>query len=216
MPNHRIDTLLDQARVAIHNTQANDRIQTYLAEFGYTTDRMKDGQALYEAALTAYNQQKAKYGDQIGATASFKTAFERAKKSYMKLIKLARIAFKDDTGATKRLGLKGDRATNFAAWILQANQFYSNLLSSAVLIEQMTTYGMTLTKIQAGQADLHALEEANLAQEQGKGNAQNSTQTRDAALEALKIWVADFTKVARIALEAEPQLLESLGILKPS
>jgi hypothetical protein len=42
--------------------------------------------------------------------------------------------------------------------------------------------------------------------------AQRATQARDAAIEALDDWLADFRAVARLALEDDPQLLEALQL----
>ncbi len=47
-------------------------------------------------------------------------------------------------------------------------------------------------------------------------DAQSSTQKRNEVLKALNRWVGDFKKVARVALQDDPQLLESLGIMVPS
>lgn len=49
-------------------------------------------------------------------------------------------------------------------------------------------------------------------QEKEKGEAQEATQKRDAAIAALDEWLGDFRVVARIALEDIPQLMEALKL----
>jgi hypothetical protein len=44
-----------------------------------------------------------------------------------------------------------------------------------------------------------------------KGESQDSTKAKDAAFAKLDDWMSEFYAVAKIALEDNPQLLESLG-----
>jgi len=211
-----IDEFLGSVQVALANVTANNTIKTALADFGYTDDRMAQGQALYNTALTAQHQQKAEYADQISATDALNQTWETAHASYMRLVKVARVALKDNAGALTRLGLNGKRKRSLSGWLLQAQQFYTNLLNAPDLVEAMKQFGMTPAKLKAAQAEALAVEAANQAQEKEKGEAQNSTKTRDAALDALNDWFSDFVAIARVALEESPQLLESLGIWEPS
>jgi hypothetical protein len=211
-----IDGLLNSARVGINNALNSPKIQDYLAVYGYSSEKIQQGKALYEAALSAYQQQKIEFGKQIGATATLNLVWETASKSYIKFIKIARIAFKDDAGIATQLGLNGSRKNSLSGWLAQAQQFYGNLIDNTALITQLTEYGITLEKLQVGYAELQAVEVANLAQTREKGEAQNATQTRDMAIAALSKWFSDYVAIARIALEAESQLLESLGILERS
>jgi hypothetical protein len=59
-----------------------------------------------------------------------------------------------------------------------------------------------------------AVEASNLTQEKEKGEAQAATQTRDQALDALQEWLSDYLAIAKVALEDNPQLLEALGVLQ--
>lgn len=58
------------------------------------------------------------------------------------------------------------------------------------------------------------METANAAQQKEKGEAQQATLERAAAFDELDEWMGDYIAVARIALEAKPQFLEKLGVLK--
>jgi len=217
MPSKRsIDTLLNAAHIAITNSLTNAQVQTYLSEFGYTPERLQQGNLLYETALAAHQQQRADYGDQKTATTTLNQAWDTAKKSYVRYLKVARIAFKDNAGVATRLELDGDRKKSLSGWLAQANQFYANLLNAPDLLTQLREYGITPDKLQAGQADLQAVSTANLSQKTEKGDAQTATQAKEKAIAALKAWMSDFTAIARLALESDRQLLEGLGIMAKS
>jgi hypothetical protein len=211
-----IDTQLNSAHLAITNALTNPQIQAYLNEFGYTSERIQQGKQLYEAALSAHQQQRADYGNQKTATTTLKQVWDTAKKSYMRYLKVARIAFQDDAGVATRLELGGDRKTNLAGWLAQANQFYTNLLDSPELLAQLHDYGITANKLQSGQADVQAVVTADLSQKNEKGDAQTATQTKGKAIAALQAWMSDFTAIARLSMENDRQLLEGLGIVVKS
>jgi uncharacterized protein YhfF len=207
-----IDTLFNSAHIAITNSLTNPQIQAYLSEFGYTPERIQQGKLLYDAALAAHQQQRADYGDQKTATTALTQAWDTARKSYIRYVKVTRIAFKDNAGVATRLELEGDRKKTLSGWLAQATQFYTNLLNAPELLTQLREYGITSEKLQAGQAEVQAVVTANLSQKTEKGDAQTATQTKGKAIADLKAWMSNFTAIARLALENDRQLLEGLGI----
>jgi hypothetical protein len=66
--------------------------------------------------------------------------------------------------------------------------------------------------LQAAQAQVEETLALKNVQEQEKGEAQEATQRRNAAIEAIDEWLADFKVVARLTLEDTPQLLETLNL----
>ena len=211
-----IDTLLSDAQVAIDNTLNNPEILNAIKDFGYTSAKIQQGKALYNAAAAAQLAQTAEAGDQVAATATLNDAWEAARKSYMRFVKVARVALKNDAGASTQLDLKGDRKRSLSGWLAQATQFYNNALSNKSVLLALKEFGITEPKLKAGLNELKAVETANLAQEKEKGEAQAATQKRDAALDALQDWLSDYLAIAKIALEDNPQLLEGLGVLQRS
>ncbi len=211
-----IDSFLNRARVSINNALSTPQIQQYLKEYGYTPEKIQTGKTLYETALAAQQKQRQEYGEQISATEALNRLWEEAQTSYMRCVKIARIAFKNNPGIATQLAINGTRKRNFSGWLLQAKQFYINALGNPEILKGLAEYGITKAKLQGCQKQMEIVETANLTQEKEKGEAQNATKIRDRAMDELNEWSSDFIAIARIALEEEPQLLESLGILERS
>ena len=207
---------LNKARIAIDGSLNHSEIQGYLSQYGYALERLQAGKSLYETAFSAHERQKKEFGEQIDATAEFKKVWEEAQKNYMRYVKIARIAFKDKPGIFTELALNGKRKRSFSGWLLQASQFYGNLLGEQQRLEAMGNYGITPELLTAGQVDLEAVQTANISQQKEKGDAQAARETRDEAIDNLDDWLSDFIAIAKIALEEKPQLMESLGILARS
>jgi len=211
-----LETSLDRARIAIENALSNPTIQTYLSEYGYSKAKLQAGQQLYQTALDLQQKQRREYGEQIEATTERDQLWDIAHATYMKFVKIARIAYKNNSGIAAQLGLNGERKQSLSGWLMAANQFYTNTLTNDSILKTLAEYGITPAKLESGKNEVQALATANLAQTKEKGEAQEATQKRDAALDALSDWISDFVAIARIALEPESQLLESLGIKEPS
>ncbi|MGB3769126.1 MAG: hypothetical protein WA947_21425 [Phormidesmis sp.] len=208
-----IDSLLHQAQVAIDNALNSPTVLSALSDYGYTAARIQKGKKLYSQAAAAQLAQSAEAGAQLSASAAVNDAWKTAQKSYVRFIKIARIAFKQDAGIGTQLALAGRRNRTLSGWMAQATQFYKNAIANKAILTGFKEFGITEQKLKAGLAELKAVEAANLMQEKEKGDAQAATKKRDAALDALQDWLSDFLAIAKIALEENPQLLEGLGIL---
>ncbi|MEO1620873.1 MAG: hypothetical protein AAFU53_07535 [Cyanobacteria bacterium J06632_3] len=209
-----IDTFLNEAQVAIDNALNNPEILGYLSDFGYTTARMQQGKKLYTLAAAAQLAQTAEAGEQVSATAAVNDAWTMAKKSYIRWVKVSRVALKGDSGAATQLDLSGKRKESLSGWLAQAKQFYNNALNDKTILKRLQDFGITEQKLKNGLKEIEAIEAANLVQEKEKGQAQAATQKRDTALDELQDWLSDYLAIAKVALEDNPQLLEGLGVLQ--
>lgn len=210
-PKRSIDERLLEAQVALGNTRGDADVLAALSIFGYDEARLTAGQALYDAAVALVNRQKAGYGEQFEATAAVRAAWDAADAAYRRTLKVARVAFQDHPKARAALMLNGVRKQSLAGWLEQALAFYGNLLANADLMAGLAELGYDQAKLEAEQALVQAVVAANLAQEQEKGAAQDTTQARDAKLDELDAWMADFKAIAQVALAEHPQWLEKLG-----
>ncbi len=208
-----LEEILTEAGRAIDNGLNDSEIAARLATFGYTAEKIQQGQTLYERALQLYQEQKARYGDQFGATDAFYEKWEEVRKAYIQQVKIARIAFKHNRDAWQKLGLEGERPRAFASWLQLAKRFYVYALGEEEIAERLAEFGLTTEKLQAVQSMVDEVEAMEHTQEGRRGEAQQATKQRDEAFDALQAWLSDYLAIARLALEDAPQLAEKLGIL---
>jgi hypothetical protein len=211
-----LEDRLHAADLAIGGALADADVQSHLSAFNWDAQRIQQGKALYNTAQQLVQKQRAEYGDQYNATEALNAVWKEADAAYMRYLKVARVALKNDTGAWQKLDLNGERKQTLSGWLKQARQFYAGALGDATLLTKLGECGITLAKLTAGSAQVDSVEAASVTQAKERGEAQDATKARDAALESLDDWMSDFIAIARVALEDQPQLLEKLGIIAPS
>jgi hypothetical protein len=215
-PCQPISERITAAQVALDNAASDPVLQEALVPFGYDAERLAEGRALLDAAQAAQETMTAEYGDQYEATDALQAAFETADTTYMRHLKVARVALQNERGAAQALALTGRRKRTISGWLDQARQFYDNALGDEAVLAALGRFGITPEALEAARVEIDAVAAANAAQEREKGEAQDATEARDQAMDALDAWMSDFRAIARIALEDRPQQLEKLGIQAPS
>lgn len=199
------------AQMAIENALSDADIKAELALFGYDEARLLAGKALSEEAKSLSRTQLVEYGEQYAASNDFYAKWEAAKTAYSRSLKVARIAFKDNSKAQSSLKLNGARKGSFYGWLNQAEDFYANLLANPDLTAVLAGYGYDEAKLQTEAALVATADAANNLQQTEIGEAQDATKARDAKLDELDDWVSDFRGIAEVALADRPQLLEKLA-----
>jgi len=210
---NRLDQFFLDAETLITNAQNDASIAAVLSGFGYTSQKLADGLALYRHALDLYRVQKDEYSEQKAATEALNKAWDEANLSYTRTVKIARVAFKDNALAAGKLRLQGERHQTVAGWLEQAEALYRNLQGNAEFTAIMAGYGYTGAKLGLESALVSKVRELRQAQIKETGEAQRATQDRDASMVALDAWLADFRAVTKVALADSSQDLEKLGIL---
>jgi hypothetical protein len=200
---------------AISNALNIPSIQQALAKYGYDQARLNNGLALYNEASRLNEFQKKEYGEQFEATDALHLAKAQAGKRYMKHLKIARVVLKNNRNAGESMQLHGDRKDSLSGWISQAKVFYANALSNDSILANLAEFGLNRESLEPVQAAVLDVEQKYNAQLKEMGEAQQATKDRDTAFDLLQNWVSDFTQIARVALEEQPQYLEMLGIVNP-
>jgi hypothetical protein len=203
---------LVSAQIAIDAVLADAALQEAMAAYGYDATRMLQGQALREQALGLVQQQRARLGAQFAATDARARSQAQAHAIYMRHVGVARVALRGDRGAAEALDLAA-RKRSKSGWLLQAQQFYANLLGDPAIVAKLAGFGLAQEQIAAGQQLVTFVAAGDVAQQSRKSIAQETMKARDAALDALNDWMRDFLAIAQIALAEQPQALERLGII---
>lgn len=212
MPTETIDSQLFAAQLAINNALNDPDILADLNRFGYDKAKINAGKALLEKAKRLVDQQKVRYGEQYAAGETLAQAHQSANEAYGITFKVAKVAFKDNVNAQNALELGGRRKRSLVGWLGQAQIFYNNLLAYSDLLVRMANFGYDRTKLESERGLVEQVAHLNEQQEAEKGEAQEATKQRDAALDALDEWVTDFKAIAEVALIASPQRMEKLGL----
>ena len=211
MTKESIDERLLAAQVAIDNSMNISSILTAVTPFGYDLIRFQAARALYEECMALVALQKKEYGDQYEATATVEKAWAAADFAYKDALQIARLAFRDDNQAQAALLLNGRRKRTLGGWIEQTSVFYTNLLSDPDKIAAMSAYTYDAIKLGAENELILAVIAANAVQEEEKGEAHDATKARDAKVDELDQFIADYKLVAQVALSRTSQTLDQLG-----
>lgn len=211
-PKKSIASRLQAAQLAIGNTLANAEVQALVAEYGYDAARMAEGQQLYEAAVDAVNARAVAWGAQLQATDEARAAERVARDAFQALSAVARAVFVSDPTWLVALGLTGPTPRPRYKFLTVARILFDNALASEEIGAQLARYGYDRDRLESEQAKIVILRQLDAAQDAAKAAAQQATEAQTEALDALQAWLAQYLKIARVALRGREQLLEMLGI----
>jgi hypothetical protein len=202
---------INAARLAISNTLSDPEIQHMVARYGYTLDKLAEGQRLYDTAIANVNAQASASAEQRLATARLRAAEAAARASYQALAQLARAVLPPGNGHRLALGLVGAAPQGTPAFLKAGDTLFANALNVVEIKALLAEYGYDEARFEAERAQIEAFERAYKAQVAARGAAQHATRAHHATFTSLKRWVAQYLKIAKIALRDKPELIEKLG-----
>lgn len=203
--------ILEVTRIALHNVETNPVIKPLMEELGYNTTKIGEGKALLTEAKNQFLQNQQIEDSKLKAYKLFENKRIEIDATYGKDRKKSKIIFKNDTLVLKELGLTGSVPKSYVKWLETISLFYNTLNAQANLVSQLTVVQITSQSVTETLAAINELESLRAAYIQSKGNAQNATKTKNNAFVKLEKYMSNFYAMARITLDEEPQLLESLG-----
>jgi len=203
---------LQRSNTLLNNILNTADIAAELLNFGYTPDRLKSGLSLVAEVTELNNKQQAEYADQYQASETFEKAFNKSYKAYIRDIKIARIAFNENTDARIALMLDGTRKQVYSGWLKQANAFYTNLLNSKELLATIAVFSIKADQLEAEFKDMKELADLSSSHQKEKGEAVNATKVRDEKMMELDKFISELTRICKIAFDDSPENLKLIGI----
>jgi hypothetical protein len=209
MPKRKKKTIaqqLDAAQLAISNTLADPDILTAVAKFGYTETELAAAQDLHRTAQSSVNLHIALLGDKSNASKDATKKEAVARQEYQDAVDVARANLKSD--GIKTLGIKPRQPKRTDDFIYAGYTLFDNAASSGLLAPR----GYDAARILEGRKAIEKYDAAHQLQKAATGAAEKATQDQKEALGALNAWLAEYLKIARVALRGDKQLLEKIGI----
>lgn len=209
-----IDARLILFRTLIGNAAKHPKVKQQMELYGYTATRMQEAQNLLDQVTLLQLEKENCYSQRQALRQKLRQDVKTLKTLYAEHLTIARFAFRGDAYMEAHLQLKGNRKKDWAGWTTQVLGFYSRVEAEGMAM--MKKHGAKAEEVAQGKAMAEALMALDQQKKSNAGDAQSATQKRDEVLKALERWVSDFKKVARVALQEDPQLLEALDIVVPS
>lgn len=205
------EQMLQNYGAMFENLAKEMELKTELAEYGYDEAKISEGKALYDKARQTFDANVKETREETTASLNFQKKYQNFHKNYTTHRKKARIVFEDNAEAFAQLNLKNTPARAIAKFLEETRAFYQLLDTSETLRNQLKQLKITEQDIKNQLQLLGEVEKSYADYQKEKGESQQATKDKDNAFDALDKWVSRFHKIAKIALEDKPQLLESVG-----
>ncbi|WP_445749382.1 hypothetical protein [Polaribacter sp.] len=203
--------MLEISKIALQNVESNQIIKPLMEALGYNSAKISEGTSILQNTRAKFDESQLMDDNKSKAYKVFEEKRLAVNTVYAKDRKKARIILTNDSLALKALGLVGVVPKNYVSWLENINLFYNTLNNQPDLAQKLLVVQITPTHIADQLAGIAEVESLRAARVQSDGIAQNATKTKNNAFKELEKWMGAFFAIARIALEDEPQLLESLG-----
>ena len=212
-PKKTIAERLNAAQVGIANTLANPEIKAAVAVFGYPDARLTERQSLLANARKTVSDSANLRGIQKTMSDRFNVSYKVAMAAYQDLSKIVRAVYRNDKAVLTTLGVQGEMPKTTAGFIKAAYVMFDNSQVSTDIKTKLIEYGYPAAKIATERAKIAACDKANQDQESAKGAAQQATREEEKALKDLDLWLAQYFKIAKVALKGHKDWLEKIGVL---
>ncbi len=204
--------ILENYRVALGNVEIQPEVALQMADFGYDTTKIEEGKALLSATRQSFDFNKQENQETIAARAIFDAKLNALYAIYAPHRKRAKVIFKNDDVALKALALKGMMPQAYIQKMETMKTFYNVLNSNSAMLDKLLIFKVLPADVTTALTMLAETEATRSAYLIETGESQDATKAKDKSFEIIDSWMREFVAVAKIALEDNPQLLESLAL----
>lgn len=204
--------LMEQFKISLTNVQTQPVLKSTMATFGYAPKVIAEGQTIYDKADKAFIYQNTEASETIAAKGLFDEVREELDEKYTIDRKKAKIVFKTDEIVLKQLGLLGTVPFAHVEWVDTMETLYNGIIADKSVQTKLVRLNLTLKDAQNALLDIKKMEAARADYYREIGESEDATKQKEKALAEIQSWMSEFYAVAKIAMEDQPQLLESLGV----
>lgn len=202
--------LFEKAQLAITNTQRSAELNKRMSAYGFTPERMQEGQGILDRARSFYDTKRDRYHERQRIGNRLNADRETVYATFRDHVATARLAFRHDPETLNLLNIRKIVNIRSWQWTAQAETFYQQVSQHT---KEMAKYQVKANELQQAQASVEALVALKGQRQQVKADAEEATRMKNEALRELRQWLRDFHAVARIATQDVPQLREAYGVV---
>ncbi len=212
MKTSTIKALLEAAGLVILHLSQNKALQKAMSVFGFTPQRVRDGQKLVDDVRQVGSTRTQEADEARRISQQIEQDRKAAFQTFRDHVAIARAAFRQDSLALQELKI-AKLVSNKWEGVQQALEFYEQAPKH---MTQLQKFGATPEAFGQNEAAVQAILALKAQRLDRKGKVESNTQRRDQKIKELRAWYGDFRRLARIAFKEDLQLLETFGIVVPS
>lgn len=186
-----------------------------MADVGYNKQKLEEGQLLFQNFLSLTKEHDALTHKKKQVNLQRNQLHINLKKDYMRVVKIARIAFQDQEVVREKLALDGERDKNMDVWIIQGKSFCQGLLNGTSYLTELQNFGVYAQSVQSLMVLFDELKSLSNIKTSVEDNLRLLTREKKAAMVRFQRWLSDYVKMARIRFDENPEMLSRLRI-KPN
>lgn len=192
--------------IALHNALTTPALLSLLSKFGYNEKKIRDAMERLQSIKQIGLLRNEASNVARDATRNLQVAKDTLAALFQIHIETARLAFKREAEYKDNLNICTRRKGATMDWLEQAERFYATIPQP-----MMEKYNVLPQELEQASQLLVQVMDLLAAQSKAKSRVQELTKQRNEQVEALRIWMRQFMKIAEIALSESPQQLEALN-----
>ena len=166
---------LEQYRIALDNVEKQTKVASVMADLGYDAALIKEGKALLAKARSVYDLNQTEDDETSAAYADFNTKKEKLKDTFTLHRKKARVIFRKDSLTADKLAISGSFPRSYINWLEATKKFYTLSSTNSTIQSKLAWLKISKDELEAARSEY--LRE--------KGESQEATKAKDAALAAM-------------------------------
>lgn len=202
--------LLETFRISLENVRNQSDIAGIMAEFGYPSEIITEGESLFNNARKAYDHNKQEGDETSKSYLDFLDVKHELAKRYSNDRKIAKVVFRNDSAIKMQLALNGEIPAAYLNWLEFVRKLYQELVQNTELQAKVAPLKLTKEKIVEATNLISLVESSRADYIRELGESQQSKVQKDHAFAQLETWMREFYAVAKIALEDKEGLLKAI------
>lgn len=195
---------------AVHDRAISDA----MADVGYNRVKLSEGEECFLLFKSKFDNHDRLTADKLSVNKKRSEHLKEMRKTYMRALKIARIAFQDNAKAKEDLWLEGEREKDVELWMEQVKKFCVNLEGNETYMTKIEQFGISADIINSLKKFLSELEVINNNKVEVESELIMLTKEKKEAMLKFQKWLSDYVKMARIRFDDNTDVLKRLRIIE--